>query len=56
MFALSSSEAEYVIVTSAACQAIWLRKMSVDVFLRQEGAIKIFYGNKATIEMTNVTL
>ena len=29
--ALSSSEAEYVAVTSAACQAVWLRKMLVDV-------------------------
>uniref|UniRef100_A0A3Q7HMH4 Reverse transcriptase Ty1/copia-type domain-containing protein n=1 Tax=Solanum lycopersicum TaxID=4081 RepID=A0A3Q7HMH4_SOLLC len=29
--ALSSSKAEYVAVTSAACQAVWLRKMLVDV-------------------------
>lgn len=29
--ALSSSKAEYVVVTSATCQAVWLRKLLVDI-------------------------
>ena len=55
MVALSSTEVEYVVVTIADFQALWLPRMSVDILNQQEGAIKIFYSNKATIEMTNVT-
>ncbi|CAL5345664.1 unnamed protein product [Camellia sinensis] len=50
--ALSSSEAEYVAATSAACQAIWLRRMLAELQQRQEGATEIFCDNKATIFMT----
>ncbi|KAJ7971970.1 Retrovirus-related Pol polyprotein from transposon TNT 1-94 [Quillaja saponaria] len=35
---LSSSEAEYVVATSAACQAIWLRRILAQLQLRQEQA------------------
>lgn len=40
MVALSSSEVEYVAVTSATCQAIWLRRLLIDVFYRQNDATK----------------
>lgn len=50
--ALSSSEAEYVAATSAACQAIWLRRILVDLHQKQEGATDIFCDNRATIAMT----
>ncbi|GJT01063.1 DNA-directed DNA polymerase [Tanacetum coccineum] len=50
--ALSSSEAEYVAVASAACQAIWLRRMLVDFHNEQYGPTTIFCDNKATIAMT----
>ncbi|KAK2986470.1 hypothetical protein RJ640_000224 [Escallonia rubra] len=50
--ALSSSEAEYIAATSAACQAIWLRRILAELQQRQEGATEIFCDNKATIAMT----
>ncbi|KDP42370.1 hypothetical protein JCGZ_01946 [Jatropha curcas] len=50
--ALSSSEAEYVAATSVACQAIWLRRILVDLHQRQEGPTEIFCDNKATIFTT----
>ena len=40
--ALSTSEAEYIEATSAACQAVWLRRLVVDLNKKQAGAIKIF--------------
>ena len=50
--ALSSSEAEYIAVASASCQAIWLRRMLVDFHNEQYGPTSIFCDNKATIAMT----
>ncbi|KAA0056486.1 Retrovirus-related Pol polyprotein from transposon TNT 1-94 [Cucumis melo var. makuwa] len=50
--ALSSSEAEYAVATSAACQAIWLRRMLTELQHEQEGATVIFCDSKATISMT----
>lgn len=52
MVALSSSKAEYVVVISAACQAVWLRRLLVDVHQEEKGATTIFCDNKATIAMT----
>ncbi|KAA0066377.1 Retrovirus-related Pol polyprotein from transposon TNT 1-94 [Cucumis melo var. makuwa] len=49
--ALSSSEAEYVVATSAACQEIWLRRMLTELQHDQEGATVIFCHNKTTISM-----
>ncbi|TYK04671.1 Retrovirus-related Pol polyprotein from transposon TNT 1-94 [Cucumis melo var. makuwa] len=49
---LSSSEAEYAAATSAACQAIWLRRMLTELQHEKEGATVIFCDNKATISMT----
>ena len=39
--ALSSSEAEYVITTALACQAIWLRRLLAD-FLQKQGVTDFF--------------
>lgn len=50
--ALSSSEAEYIAVTSAVCQALWLRRLLVDIEHKQTSATSIFCDNKATIAMT----
>lgn len=50
--ALSSTEAEYVAATSAACQAIWVRRILADLHQQQEDATDIFCDNKATIAMT----
>lgn len=50
--ALSSSEAEYVAVTSTACQALWLQRVLVDIHQKQDGATEMYCYNKATIAMT----
>ena len=50
--ALSSSEAEYVVATASACQAVWLRRLLADFLQEQEGVTVIFCDNKATISMT----
>jgi len=50
--ALSSSEAEYMAATSAGCQAIWLRKLLVDLQQEQIGSTEIWCDNKAAIAMT----
>lgn len=49
--ALSSSEAEYVAATSAACQAIWLRRMLADLQQERKGGTEIFCDNRAAISM-----
>jgi Reverse transcriptase (RNA-dependent DNA polymerase)/gag-polypeptide of LTR copia-type/Integrase core domain/GAG-pre-integrase domain/Domain of unknown function (DUF4219)/Zinc knuckle len=49
--ALSSSEAEYVAMCSAACQAVWLRRVLEDVGNMQEGAVVLKCDNKSTIAM-----
>jgi len=50
--ALSTSKAEYVAATSAACQAIWLRRVLTDLQQEQKVATEIFCDNKTTIYMT----
>ena len=50
--ALSSSEAEYMAVTTMACQAVWLRKLLSDFQQHKEDSTTIFCDNKATISMT----
>nr|GEV64719.1 retrovirus-related Pol polyprotein from transposon TNT 1-94 [Tanacetum cinerariifolium] len=52
MVALSSGEAKYIVVTSAACQAVWLRRLLNDLHKEQQGSIIIFCDNTATIAMT----
>jgi len=49
---LSTSETEYIAATSAACQAVWLRRVLADLQQVQKGATEIFCDNKATISMT----
>ncbi|XP_016681202.1 secreted RxLR effector protein 161-like [Gossypium hirsutum] len=44
--ARSTSEAEYIAATSAACQAIWLRRVLADLQHEQNGATKIFCDKK----------
>ncbi|XP_052477097.1 secreted RxLR effector protein 161-like [Gossypium raimondii] len=50
--ALSTLEAEYIAATSAACQAIWLRRVLADLQHEQKEATEIFCDNQATITMT----
>ena len=50
--ALSSSEAEYAAITSAACQAIWLRRMLADFLHEQQGATELYSDNMSAINLT----
>lgn len=43
--ALSSIEAEYIAVSMASCEAIWLRKMLAELFDLQMGPIVIHCDN-----------
>lgn len=52
MTALSSSEAEYVVVRSSACKALWLIRLLEDLGQPQEGATKKLCDNRAAIAMT----
>ncbi|GJW10024.1 retrovirus-related pol polyprotein from transposon TNT 1-94 [Tanacetum coccineum] len=45
-------EAEYIAVTSEACQAVWLRRLLNDLHKEQQGFTILFCDNKATITMT----
>lgn len=49
VIALSTTEAEYVAVSAAACQCLWLRKLMEDCDLKTEGATIIWCDNKSTI-------
>nr|CAD1832705.1 unnamed protein product [Ananas comosus var. bracteatus] len=50
--ALSSSEAEYIAATSAACQAVWMRRILEDLYQAQEYPTEIYCDNRSTIAMT----
>ncbi|KAM0029839.1 putative RNA-directed DNA polymerase [Helianthus debilis subsp. tardiflorus] len=47
--ALSTTEAEYVSATAAACQATWMRKILIELGLEQEGATRIFCDNTSAV-------
>ena len=51
--ALSSTEAEYMAVTQATKEAIWLRRLlaEIDVAVTQEGATLIYQDNQSTIAL-----
>ena len=50
--ALSSSEAEYVSATSAACEAVWLRRILKDLQQKTEDTTTIYCENISAIAMT----
>ena len=49
---LSSAEAEYVVATSAACEAVWLRRIFRDLQVNTKESTIIFYDNMSAIAMT----
>ena len=49
--ALSSCEAGYVEATTAACQAVWLRRLLDDMTGKQSGATTIFIDNTSAIQL-----
>ena len=50
--ALSSSEAEYMATTSAACETVWLRRILANLKEQQDEATIMLCDNKSTIVMT----
>ena len=50
--AFSSSEVEYIVVASAACQPVWLRRLLTNLHNAEQEATVVFCDNKATIAMT----
>jgi hypothetical protein len=49
---LSSTEDEYVAVTSATCQAVWMRRMLKDLLQEQHEPTKVFCDNNSTIMLS----
>ena len=50
--ALSSAEAEYIVATSAACKAVWLRRILIDLQHKQDEPTIMFCDNMSTMAMT----
>ena len=48
---LSSTEAEYKALTSATCEAIWLRRILEDVGTQQKQATRIECDNQSSIKL-----
>ncbi|KAK8309437.1 hypothetical protein V6Z12_D02G124600 [Gossypium hirsutum] len=51
--AQSTIEAEFIIASVAINQALWLRKVLVDLNLKQERCTKLFIDNQASISISN---
>lgn len=51
--ALSTAEAEYNAVTSAACQGVWLRRLLEELDCEQKGATILYCDNQSTIAIGN---
>jgi len=49
--ALSSIEVEYIAITSASAQALWLRKILEELFEIQSGATILYCDNKSAIQL-----
>ena len=50
--ALSTTESEYMVITSSATQALWLRRMLGFLQHKQDGPTKIFCDSMSAIELT----
>ena len=51
--AQSTAEAEFTAANAAVNQALWLRKVLVDLNMKQEGCTEVFVDNQATIAISN---
>lgn len=49
--ALSSCEAEFMAVTTAACQAVWLKNLLVQIIGVKHGLMIIYVNNKSAIDL-----
>eukprot|EP00253_Pinus_taeda_P030206 PITA_30206 len=53
---LSTAEAEYVAATTAACQAVWLRRVLRDLCHEQENGTTIYCDNSSAIALSKNTV
>ncbi|KAL9439711.1 hypothetical protein AB3S75_025217 [Citrus x aurantiifolia] len=53
VIAQSTAEAEYIAAVSAANQALWLRKLMVDLRIEQKESTQIFVDSQAAISIAN---
>jgi len=51
--AQSTAKAEFIAATAAVNQALWLKKLLIDLNLEQEGSIMVFVDNQAAIAISN---
>ena len=49
MVTLSSCEAEYIVITSAVCQGVWIARLVMEVMGVKMEAVKIMVDNQSTI-------
>jgi hypothetical protein len=49
---LSSTEAEYVATTTAACQVVWMRRILNELLHEQNGATQFVCDNKSSIALS----
>ena len=50
--ALLTCEAEYIEVSSAACQSLWISRLISELVLVKENSVKISVDNKSALELT----
>eukprot|EP00253_Pinus_taeda_P003286 PITA_03286 len=50
--ALSSAEVEYIVASTATCEAIWLRKLLVSLFKKRMEATKVYCNNQGCIKLS----
>ena len=48
---LSSVEVEYMVVRTAMCEVIWLRKLLVNLFRKMMEATRVYYNNQSCIKL-----
>ncbi|KAL6329650.1 hypothetical protein AAG906_026375 [Vitis piasezkii] len=51
---LSSTEAEFVVATTCACQAIWLKKIVKELHFKEDGPTQIYCDNSSTINLSKI--
>ena len=49
---MSSAEAEYMAASQASCEALWLRKLMVDLFDQEPSPIVIHCDNQSCIQLS----
>ena len=55
MVALSSCEAEYIAITSAVCQGVWIARLVKEVMRVELEVVKIMVDNQSTIMLSKTS-